>query len=223
VRRILGDGWWLLGSEQLVGRAEWTKTVRSRELGSGPLSYTDISAGWRHDTRAVSLGASAGLRFQPSGGPNVDSRQLLDAAAWFTPNAALVLTLGRTLEDYVRGTPRTTWIGASIRISATRHVSVRRAPADRTAPRLTVMRIDAHLVVLEISVPNAGRVELMADFTDWQPVALERVGNAWRLERAITPGLHRISVRTDEGAWVAPSNLPRADASEAGVGLLTVP
>jgi len=91
-------------------------------------------------------------------------------------------------------------------------------------PRLTVARIDAQRVDLEISAATATRVELMADFTDWQPVPLERAGNGWRLERAISSGLHHVSLRIDGGPWIAPSNLPRADANaEAGVGLLTVP
>jgi hypothetical protein len=223
VQRALGDGWWVLDRERFVASLGWTRANPPLFL-SGSISYTDLSAGWRHEAGALSLGLSAGLRFQSRGGPDTDSWQLFDAGVWFAPHAAFVVTAGRTLADYVRGTPRTTWVAAAIRLSPNRHVSLVRPAPDRSLPRLTVARIDAQRVDLEISAPTATRVELMADFTDWQPVPLERAGNGWRLERAISSGLHHVSLRIDGGPWIAPSNLPRADANaEAGVGLLTVP
>jgi hypothetical protein len=157
----------------------------------------------------------------------LDDWELVEASVWFAPHTAFVLSAGRTLTDFVRGTPRTTWIGASIRLSPSAHSSfARRRSPDQSLPRLTVTRVNAERVDLEITAPNATSVELMGDFTDWQPVTLGRsaANGAWRSERPITPGLHRISLRIDGGPWIAPSNLPRADASaEAGVGLLTVP
>jgi hypothetical protein len=115
-------------------------------------------------------------------------------------------------------------VGAAIRLSPNQHVSLVRRTPDQSLPRLTVARIDMQRVALVISAPTATRLELMADFTDWQPVSLDRAGSGWRLERAISAGLHQVSLRIDGGPWIAPSNLPRADASaEAGVGLLTVP
>jgi hypothetical protein len=87
-----------------------------------------------------------------------------------------------------------------------------------------VTRINPERVDVEITVPNATTIELMADFTEWQPITLERAGGVWRVGRAITPGLHRVSLRIDGGEWTAPSNLPRADASAgASFGLVTVP
>ena len=227
VQRALGDGWWVLGSERLVASLGWTRTTPPKPFAAGSLSYEDLAAGWRHETGAVSVGVSGGLRFQSSSGPDTDDWELLDATVWFAPHAAFVVSAGRTLTDFVRGTPRTTWFGASIRFSPSRHLSLaRRARPDNSMPRLVVTRINAERVAIEITASNAKRVELMADFTDWQPVLLERAreGAAWRIERAISPGLHRISLRVDGGTWVAPSNLPRADAgAETGVGLLTVP
>ena len=174
----------------------------------------------------MSVGVSGGLRFQSRNGPDTDDWELADATVWFAPHAALVVTAGRTLTDFVRGIPRTTWAGVSIRLSPSAHLSLARRPTpDRSMPRLVVTRIDSERVAVEIAAPDAARVELMADFTDWQPVLLARaqVGASWRIERQVTAGLHRISLRIDGGPWIAPSNLPRADAGEPGVGLLTVP
>jgi hypothetical protein len=227
VQRALGDAWWNLDRERFVASFGWTHANAPELSTPGSIAYTDLSGGWRHEAGALSLGLSGGLRFQSTGGPDTDSWQLVDASVWFAPHAAFVVTAGRTLADIVRGTPRTSWVGASIRWSPNRHVSLGpRAIPDRSLPRLTVTRVDTQRVSLEITATNAARVELMADFTDWQPVLLERATQAapWRIERPITAGLHRVSIRVDGGAWIAPANLPRADAAgEAGVGLLTIP
>ena len=73
---------------------------------------------------------------------------------------------------------------------------------------------------------SASSVEIMADFTAWEPVALARIpsGGVWRLERPVEPGLHRIAVRIDGGQWNVPTNLPRVSNGFGGtVGLVTVP
>jgi hypothetical protein len=225
VQRALGDGWWTLGGERFVASLGWTHTAPPKAFAPSAVSYADAAGGWRHEAGALSLGVTAGLRFQSTGGPDVDSWQLVDATAWFATHAAFVVTAGRTLADYVRGTPRTTWVGVSLRFSPSPHLSLARRPAtDRSLPRLAVTRINPERVDVEITVPNATTIELMADFTEWQPITLERAGGVWRVGRAITPGLHRVSLRIDGGEWTAPSNLPRADASAgASFGLVTVP
>jgi hypothetical protein len=64
----------------------------------------------------------------------------------------------------------------------------------------------------------------MADFTDWAPIDLTRAGDVWRVELAIAPGLHRVAIRIDGGAWTAPANLPRVTDDLGGVvGLVAVP
>jgi hypothetical protein len=64
----------------------------------------------------------------------------------------------------------------------------------------------------------------MADFTDWSPVVLERIDGVWRLDRAVTPGVHRIALRIDGGEWIAPANIPHATDDLGGVvGLITIP
>lgn len=221
VERALGDGWWVLGAERLGASLVWTRTHPPKPFAPNSVSYTDLSGGWHHEAGALSVGLSGGLRFQSSSGPDADDWELVDASVWLAPHAAVVLSAGRTLTDFVRGTPRTTWVGASVRISPSPHLSLaRRASRDRSLPRLTVTRITAERVDVEIVVPNATSVELMADFTNWQPITLEGIGGVWRVGRAITSGLHRVSLRIDGGPWTAPSNLPRGEAT---FGLVTVP
>jgi hypothetical protein len=78
---------------------------------------------------------------------------------------------------------------------------------------------------LIIRVPWAHRVEVTGDVTDWVPVDCDqgRDGN-WHLPRVVLPGVHRIMMRIDGGAWTAPPGAPRA-VSEFGdiVGVIVTP
>jgi 1,4-alpha-glucan branching enzyme len=55
----------------------------------------------------------------------------------------------------------------------------------------------------------ATKVELMGDFTDWQPVEMARQNSTrWRVRLAAEPGVHYLNVRYDGGIWQPP---PRAN------------
>src|SRR5262249_24054692 len=77
--------------------------------------------------------------------------------------------------------------------------------------------------VLRIYGPQAKALELMGDFTDWEPRALKRVSDgSWELRVALTPGAHRLNVRIDGGDWLVPAGT-RSEESEFGsVGILVV-
>jgi hypothetical protein len=59
-------------------------------------------------------------------------------------------------------------------------------------------------VEFQLRAPEAGRVELMADFTGWEPVLMEPGQGRWQVRLRVPPGMHRINVRYDGGAWQAP-------------------
>jgi len=85
--------------------------------------------------------------------------------------------------------------------------------------------MDGQLHRIDLTADAKSSVELMADFTDWSPVALAPVGGVWRLERAIAAGAHRLAIRIDGGEWIVPVNLPRVDDELGGaaVGIITIP
>ena len=225
--RGLADGWITSGPGRFFASAALTSAP---VLGVVPPSsptprvrYLDLLAGWRHDVGGLSLGAAAGFR---DGMGEVDdgSWGAADATLWLNSHAALVLAAGKTLPDVVRGTPKSTYASAAFRIAVRPHARLElgeRAPAGVRA-RLSRGADGAQRI--EIIAARAVRVEVRGDFTDWQPVPLERSGAVFRLDAPLTPGLHRLAIRVDGGEWMAPANLPRVDDGLGGtVGLLTVP
>ena len=64
---------------------------------------------------------------------------------------------------------------------------------------------DTLRVVLLIDAPRAESVELMGDATEWITTRMQRTTNGrWRAELKLAPGMHRITVRADGGAFTQP-------------------
>jgi hypothetical protein len=80
-------------------------------------------------------------------------------------------------------------------------------------------------VTLRVTPVGAARqVEVMGDFSEWQPLALERRGGAWERALALSAGPHRVLVRVDAGPWQPPGNVAVANDDFGGtVGLIVVP
>lgn len=185
------------------------------------LWYSDISATWRREHRAISLGATAGVRGSNSGLVPGGAWGSADATLWATSRTAIVFAAGRAPQDVVRGVPRITYASVTLRLSTRSRQASESVDPVRVVrgPRLTATREG-----IEIRVEGASSVEVMGDFTDWGPVALGRTGNVWRLERPLSPGLHRLAIRIDGGLWVAPPNLPStSDELGGAVALIIVP
>jgi hypothetical protein len=183
------------------------------------LTYTDASASWRGDFGRVAAGTVFGVRTSnnaivPDGGWGS-----ADVTAWATSRIALVVSGGQSPQDVVRGVPRIRYVSGAVRFALQPRVWRVASPVRKTGPNLQATRDG-----IEIRVVGATRVEVMADFTDWSPIALTKAGDTWRLEREIAPGLHRLVIRVDGGEWVSPANLPTATDDLGGVvALVAVP
>jgi hypothetical protein len=192
---------------------------------TSPASYVDLSGGWLRERGALSLGVSAGARAGIRGVSAMDGWVSASATAWIAQRLAVVGTAGRALDDVVRGIPQAHYASVSLRVALQpRSILSRRAAPLAAGPRLVVSSAAGGTRRIEVQVAAATSVEIMADFTQWSPIALVRDGGVWRVERVIDSGPHRVAVRIDGGEWMSPVNLPSASSGFGGmVGLITVP
>lgn len=87
------------------------------------------------------------------------------------------------------------------------------------------VRAEGATRVIHVRAPAARTIELMADFTDWQPVLMRHMGtDEWELAMRIAPGSHRLNIRIDGGEWSAPPGAGTVqDEFNGVVGLVVVP
>jgi hypothetical protein len=98
-------------------------------------------------------------------------------------------------------------------------------PGARTTASSFGVRAEGPTRVIYVHAPAARTVELMADFTDWQPVVMRHASNdEWQLAMKIAPGSHRVNIRVDGGDWSAPPGAGTVqDEFNGVVGLVVVP
>jgi len=205
--------------QPIVGRAE-----RAR--------YTDVVAYWGHRGEWLELSLGAGARSHRSPESVVESWASGSAALWLGRRAAVVATVGRALADETRGVPSVRYLSLGLRLGwrparQSGALLVRQPPGEDDGGRLDIRGGAAadSLRVVTVRHTSAISVEIMGDFTDWEPVALASMPNGeWRVERVITPGPHRVAIRVDGGPWRVPPNLPHvADDFGSEVGIVIVP
>ncbi len=169
------------------------------------LALTDavLSGSWRF--RSIDFDASFGRRF---------SRLTPETVIWglsasrdITPTLALVAAGGRAGSDPVTSVPGARYfaVGLRLKVAAAPPTALpARTASDEFAPFRIGPAVAAGREIV-ILAPGADTVELAGDFTDWKPVALRPWGeHSWRTLLPMAPGLHRLAVRVDGGAWRAP-------------------
>ena len=183
-----------------LGSARWTR---------GPLEL-DLFAGARRDGDLDPVEEWAGA----------------SGTFWLTGNFALVATAGGYPADVEQRLPSGQYATIGIRV-ATRQPLVPRGAPVVARPlasdfRVSPARDGSRLV--RMHVPGARKVELMGDFTDWQPLEMTRVGvDRWELRVPLRAGAHRLNIRIDDGEWGVPPGVTAITDDFSGVvGVLIV-
>lgn len=183
----------------------WYQQVEGRVTTSlGPVDATAYG-GWR------GAPGSSGL---PDGGWGGGTLTF-----WITRQAAFLLSGGSYASDLLQALPRGRYLSAGFRLSRSRPSLW----AGSTA-RPLYMR-GAGEAELRFSVASASRVDLVADWTRWQPVPLERTPDGqWAVRVSLTSGVHRFNLIVDGGRWIVPAGVTSVDDGFGGqTGLLVVP
>lgn len=202
------------------------------------IRYVDSELTAHYENSYVALDAIAGFR----GGRQLTefgdrSRGWGGAAltAWLTAHVGLVVSAGTYPVDLTQGFPGGRYFVVSLRVAPARAPSAFTVltpldamsdPATGSATvSLVMQKTPSGDWELRVRAPGAGRVELNADFTGWQPVSLTTLSNGWwTLTLPLASGTHQLNVRVDGGAWVVPAGLLALSEEFGGqVGLLVVP
>ncbi len=188
-------------------------------------SYSDAWAAVQWHTRWVELDAGVGQRF---GQPEfVATSWFTSAALHLTGLADLVAAFGRYPSDVAAYRLGGRYATVSLRVRmpvASSGAAYGTTPAARAASAFQLQPTAPGRYRLAIEAPGAGQVEIMGDFSEWQPLELAPEGaGRWTVLLALTPGLHRINVRIDGGTWTVPAGTAPVEDEFAGrVGVFVV-
>lgn len=191
--------------------------------------YSDLEGAihWEHGN--FELTAQSGYRFGDDATVMDNSRRWSSgmATVWVSDRMAFVAGGGRQPANYVRGIPSRSFgtVGMMLAYWPMSKNSVPVAPLRTMAVRSFELRpTTPGIQKIIIRVGGVETVDVMGDFSDWNPLTLVRRGrDLWELSIPMSPGMHQINVRVDDGPWVAPPGLPLAnDGFNGEVGLLVV-
>jgi len=206
----------------------WTR------LTAGDTAYSDLQGRLRWRWRAVDLEGSAGTRVGSRGGGSGVYGDL-SASARLSEGLSLVVAGGTYPSDPVRGSIPGRYLMAGLRMaprgSVRADVSRRlgpllapgpEAPTSAERAEVSLERLDG-LAVLVVRAPGAQRVDVMGDFTDWQPFALTASGvGRYRYALGLPSGVQRFNVRVDGGPWGAPRGASVVTDEFGGVTAIVV-
>jgi hypothetical protein len=160
----------------------------------------------------------------------------ISVGATFPINGRLLATatVGNYPADLLQRLPGARFVALSIRLpsrSAFPRRDDRSVAATRPTPStdgiiLRIANTDSAGTarIVRVRAPASERVEIMADFTDWMPVALVKTPEGvWEITVPVARGAHRLNVRLDGGDWLVPTNVARVTDEFGGVvGLVLV-
>lgn len=247
-------GGWIGGSAGRAWAGDRWRFVRGAEVGgwakAGPatlnlafspsavgdsLRFLEAEATLQLVTGRIDLVAHAGARrWTRPAGASGDAWGAVSAAWWLTDHLAVTAGGGEYPADYAQGLAAGRYVTAGIRIATGRIGRTRDLGTDRRllpAPPGSIAGMSAFearrangRVSLSVRAAPARTVEIMGDFTDWQPIALRRTASdRWAVSLAIPPGVHRFNLRVDGGRWGVPASVTAVtDEFNGSVGIVVI-
>jgi hypothetical protein len=221
------------GAWARFGRVQVVATVTPSAIGDS-LRYTDTQAAARWEAGRVELAAGMGVR---SGDAIVRESSTMwgsaSATFWVARHVGLVAAGGTYPVDFTQGYPGGRYFSVALRFGTRPTTAVLRSPGEAApsalpsgaaGPRLEVASLPNGRRTIRVHAPAARGVEVMGDFTAWQPLALTRVqGGWWTATLVIAPGTYQLNVRVDGGTWDVPTGaLEKVDEFGARVGIVTL-
>lgn len=189
--------------------------------------FSDLEGAVEWSFGSIELAAQAGYRIGGSYDVTPESRRWAAATAtyWLSGQLAAVIGGGRQPANPARGLPARSYANLGVML-AYWPIPKRRVPVATTAVvhSFDVRDAGASQQTLVVRVGGVERVEIMGDFTAWEPKLLTRIGrDRWEITLPITPGIHQVNLRVDNGKWRPPPGTPTMrDGYSGEVGILVV-
>jgi len=186
--------------------------------------YADVESSvyWTHG--ALALDGLLGTRLSTSYGQRATWGRA--QASWaLGEQLALVAAGGTRAPEPAIGRLGGNFFSLGVRVASAPWIAHVLHPGARSSASSFGVRADGKARIIYVRAPAARTVELMADFTDWQPVMMRHAANdEWELALPIAPGSHRVDIRVDGGEWKAPPGAGTVqDEFNGVVGLVVVP
>jgi hypothetical protein len=245
VRTGEAAGWVRMGTATLL--ASLTPT----QVGD-TIRYADAEVAGRWEMPRGELGFSGGVRSGsrlPTLGGASNAWGSASGAAWLAPRMAIVLSGGTYPVDFTQGFPGGGFVSVALRFGprasarfdgeqSSRRMEESRSPADELTRAggeraeaqdgvlaFTASPASSGRVVMRVHAPRATTVDVIGDFTDWEPVKLTSMAAGWwSTTLAIRSGSHQMNVRVNEGPWLVPPGLLSVrDEFGGSIGVLVLP
>ncbi len=189
---------------------------------------TDLEGSVRWEHKVIELTVRGGQRFGSSFDVSPESRTWASAQAalWISSQVAAVAGGGREPAQPTRGMPARRFGSLGVMLA---YWPIPRGIVPVETPASLVRAFEmrpAGSAVQRFTARIGGveSVEIMGDFSDWEPMPLVRRGrDLWELLVPMHAGVHQINLRIDGGEWIAPPGFPTMkDGFNGEVAVLVV-
>ena len=201
-----------------------TVTIVDSGSAGRPHDWRDAELGLHWSAGRVALDGVFGTRYAARSQPNETWGQIQSAVS-LAPDLALIASTGVRPSSAAYGMARSRFVELGVRVAPGALIRPRLPRGVRpTAAAFQIDDADHGARRLRIRVPGARSVELAGDFTNGQPMALERgEADQWEITLAIPPGMHRVAIRIDGDTWTTPPGIAAVpDEFQGTVGVIVV-
>jgi hypothetical protein len=192
----------LFGDRTIPGQTSSTTTQRN----AGSALFGAAVSLLQNDRVSLALSARSEPGIQRAIGSGVLSLAL-------GAGAELDLSAGAYSDNRLVDTPAGRYVNVGVSMRTARDAS-----SASHAPKTEGVATPVNgMTRLTLSAPDAARVEVAGDFSNWKPMtALRSANGVWYLDLRIPPGRYRYAFRVDGGSWTVPTGVPTVDDDFGG-------
>lgn len=191
--------------------------------------FSDVQGTVHWEKSFFEINAQTGYRFGNNNDVTPDSRRWASASAvvWLSPDMAVVAGGGRQPANPARGLPARNYANLGVMLAAWPAMTEGAVPVEARASAISKFDISSagpSLQRVQVHIAGVQSVDVMGDFTDWEPVAMVQRGrDLWEALVPIGAGVHQLNVRVDDGKWQPPPGTPTMrDGFNGEVGVLVI-